>query len=167
MDETQRWYAVRTKPRRESFAQIELGRRGVETFFPRIMESTPSEEPTVGPLFPSYLFARLRLDTQYTRVVWAPGVRGFVAFGGVPPSLGDDVIGFLQERCGSEGVVRLVSSYNDGDLVRIKRGPLGGLVGVVQGDANGRSRVQVLMELLRRRTQVTVPVTMLEHAGAV
>lgn len=166
MEELQHWYTVRTKPRREAFAQMELGRRGVETFLPRIIEPGRSEEPSVGPLFPSYLFARLSLQTQYTRVVWAPGVRGFVAFGGAPPSVGDDVIAFLQERCGSEGVVRVVPSFSDGDLVRIKRGPLGGLVGVVQGDDGGRSRVQVLMELLRKRTQVSVPAAMLEHAGA-
>ena len=64
MEELQHWYTVRTKPRRESFAQMELGRRGVETFLPRIIEPGRREEPSVGPLFPSYLFARLSLQTE-------------------------------------------------------------------------------------------------------
>ena len=56
-----------------------------------------------------------------------------------------------------------VSNAHDGDLVRVTRGPLGGLVGVVQGQVSGQCRVRVLMELLRRRTQVSVPSQILEH----
>ena len=72
---------------------------------------------------------------------------------------------FLQERCGKEGIVQALPVFAAGDLVRVRRGPLSGLVGVVQGDVSGQRRVQVLMELLRRQTQVTVPVELLEHAG--
>ena len=32
------WYVVRSKPRREEYAQDQLLRRGVETFLPRIIE---------------------------------------------------------------------------------------------------------------------------------
>jgi transcription antitermination factor NusG len=161
------WYAVRSKPRRELFAQAELCRREVKTFLPRILEpGRLRDEPTVGPLFPGYLFAQIRIETQYNRVIWTPGVRGFVSFGDVPAPVGDDVIDFLQQRCGAEGIVRALPVFREGELVRVRRGPLSGLVGVVQGDVSGRRRVQVLMELLRRRTQVTLPIELLEHAGA-
>ena len=63
--------------------------------------------------------------------------------------------------------MRIVPTFHDGDLVRVTRGPLGGLIGVVQGHVSGECRVRVLMELLRRRTQVSVPSQLLEHvAGA-
>ena len=160
------WYVVRSKPRREQFAQDQLVRRGVDTFLPRILECPRGhDDPVVGPLFPGYLFARIDLFTQHNSVIWAPGVRGFVAFGDVPAPVDPAVIEFLQARCGAEGVVRVVPSFHDGDVVRVTRGPLGGLVGVVQGQSSGRERVRVLMELLRRRTQVSVPMRMLEHVG--
>ena len=37
------WYVVRSKPRREVFAQGQLIRRGVETFLPRIAERVRSQ----------------------------------------------------------------------------------------------------------------------------
>jgi hypothetical protein len=85
MSESLHWYVVRSKPRREEYAQGQLLRRGVETFLPRILEADgPRCERTVGPLFPGYLFARIDLLSQYNSVIWAPGVRNFVAFGEVP-----------------------------------------------------------------------------------
>jgi transcription antitermination factor NusG len=164
---TQEWFVVRTKPRREEYAQDQLTRRGVDTFLPRILEpGRASGEPVVGPLFPGYLFASIDLSTQYTRVIWAPGVRSLVAFGDVPSPVDPEVVEFLQTRCGAEGIVYAVPSFDDGDLVRVRTGPLAGLVGVVHGRVSGRCRVRVLMELLRRRTHVTVPVDLLEHASA-
>jgi transcriptional antiterminator RfaH len=160
------WYVVRSKPRREEYAQEQLVRRGVETFLPRILEPLRGgSEPVVGPLFPGYLFARVDLLSQYNRVIWAPGVRNFVAFGDIPAALDSAVVDFLRARCGPEGVLRLVRTFHDGDLVRVTRGPLGGLIGVVQGYVSGQCRVRVLMELLRRRTQVSVPSQLLEHVG--
>ena len=119
----------------------------------------------VGPLFPGYLFARVDLLSQYNSVIWAPGRARLVAFGDVPAAVDPAVVEFLQERCGPEGVVRVVPTFHDGDLVRVTRGPLGGLIGVVQGHVSGECRVRVLMELLRRRTQVSVPSQLLEHVG--
>ncbi len=160
------WYVVRSKPRREGYAQDQLMRRGVETFLPRILEVCQSgPEPTIGPLFPGYLFAHIDLASQYTRVVWTPGVRSFVAFGEVPTPVDEEVIDFIQRRCGAEGFIRVVRTFHDGDAVRVKSGPLEGLVGIVQGQVSARCRVQVLMELLQRRTRVSVPLEMLEHAS--
>ena len=166
MSDARQWYVVRSKPRREAYAQGQLLRRGVETFLPRILEAGgPRLEPSVGPLFPGYLFARVDLECQYNSVIWSPGVRSFVAFGDVPAAVDPAVVAFLQERCGTEGVVRVVRTFHDGDVVRIVRGPLGGLVGVVQGQVSGQMRVRILMELLRRRTQVSVPAQLLEHVA--
>jgi transcriptional antiterminator RfaH len=165
MDDSPQWFVVRSKPRREDYAQDQLARRGVDTFLPRIMETSRSNgEPLVGPLFPGYLFARLDLASQFTRVIWAPGVHSLVSFGDLPCAVDRDVIDFLRERCGAEGVVHAVPRFDDGDVVRVRSGPLSGLVGVVQGRVSGRCRVRVLMEILRRRTQVSVPIEMLEHA---
>ena len=161
------WFVVRTKPRREDFAQGQLARRGVDTFLPRILEpGRVAGEPVVGPLFPGYLFANISLSAQYTSVIWAPGVRSLVSFGDVPSPVDTEVVEFLQLRCGAEGIVRAIPTFDDGDFVRVKSGPLAGLVGVVQGNVSGRWRVRVLMELLKRRTHVTVPIRMLEHASA-
>jgi transcriptional antiterminator RfaH len=146
MIEVREWYVVRTKPRRESYAQEQLIRRGVETFLPRILEPGRARpDPTIGPLFPGYLFAHIDLAAQYNSVIWAPGVSRFVAFGEVPASIDGAAIEFLQARGGAEGIVRVMPTFEDGDMVRVTLGPLSGLVGVVQGYITGQGRVRVLM----------------------
>jgi transcription antitermination factor NusG len=168
MSASKRWYVVRSKPRREGYAQEQLVRRGVETFLPRILEPVPlRDEPALAPLFPGYLFAHVDLEMQHNNVIWSPGVRGFVAFGELPAAIDEAVVAFLQVRCGREGVVRVERRFSDGDRVRVLQGPLRGLVGVVEGYVRGDARVRVLMELLRRRTQVSVPARLLEHVAHV
>ncbi len=157
------WYVVRSKPRREHFAQIQLMRRGIQTFLPRMAETAEVRSaPGSTALFPGYLFARIELSQQYTSVIWTPGVSAMVAFGDVPVPVEGDVIEFLQQRCGEHGILVSAPSFDDGQAVRVTGGPLAGLEGVVRGRVSGRDRVRVLMELLRRRTEVSVPVSMLE-----
>ena len=161
------WFVVSTKARREKFAQEQLGRRGVDTFLPRILESACLRPtPIVAPLFPGYLFVRIDLEDQYFDVVWTPGVRRFVGFGASPCPVDDAVIDFLHARIGKEGILRHVPVLRQGDVVRIKRGPFEGLVGIIENPGCGRGRVRVLMELLRRQTRVEVPQQILERVSA-
>jgi len=164
---TRQWFVISTKVRREQFAQDQLGRRGVATFLPRIMEpARTSSKPTIAPLFPSYLFVNIDLEEQYFDVVWTPGVRKFIGFGALPSAVDDAVIDFLQAQVGDEGVLRPVRVFKTGDLVRIKRGPFEGLVGIIENPGCGRGRVRVLMELLRRQTRVEVPEQIIERVSA-
>lgn len=167
LTENSAWYVVRSKPRREQFAQAQLIRRGVETFLPRICERNRARaEPVVGALFPGYLFARVDLETQYTSVIWTPGVHSMVSFGDIPAPVEPDVVEFLQKRCGPHGLIVATPRFEAGDQVRIVGGPLAGLHGIVQERVSGRDRVRVLMELLRRRTQVTLPLDLLESVAS-
>jgi|MudIll2142460700_1097286.scaffolds.fasta_scaffold51782_2 transcription elongation factor/antiterminator RfaH len=161
------WFVVNTKARREAFAQLQLAQRGVETFLPRILErGRYGAAPTVAPLFPGYLFACLDLARQHGAVIWTPGVRKLVGFGATPSPVDDDVVAFLQERVGHEGILRPTSSLKAGDLVRVTHGPFEGLVGIIDRPVGARGRVRVLMDLLRRQTQVEVPEQMLERISA-
>ncbi len=160
------WYVVRSKPRREQFAQGQLIRRGVETFLPRIAERGRVRGGSgISPLFPGYLFARIELATQYAAVVWTPGVHSMVTFGDVPVPVDSEVVEFLQRRCEEHGLIVAIPRFETGDEVRVVDGPLVGLRGIVEEHVCGRTRVRVLMELLRRRTQVTLPMELLESVA--
>jgi transcriptional antiterminator RfaH len=161
------WFVISTKARREQFAQDQLGRRGVESFLPRILEPARLRmQPVVAPLFPGYLFVHIDLEEQYFDVVWTPGVRKFVGFGSLPCALEEPVVEFLRARAGREGIVHAMPVYKAGDIVRIKYGPLEGLVGIIENPGGGRGRVRVLMELLRRQTRVEVPQQIIERVTA-
>src|SRR5215471_12244041 len=94
------WYVVRTKTRKEDYAVQQLEHRGVAVFLPRILEYGRDE---ITPLFPGYLFVHIALLEQYYRVVWTPGVRGFVSFGPTPTPVQDSVIRFIAASAGEGG----------------------------------------------------------------
>ena len=149
------WYVVRTKTRKEDYAVTQLERRGVSVFLPRIIEYGRDE---IAPLFPGYLFVHIQLLEQYYRVVWAPGVRSFVAFGPTPTPVQESVIAFIAASAGEGGVIRPLAPFKAGDRVQIKSGPLAGLIAVVQGPCSQRGRVQILLDFLRQGATVELPV---------
>ena len=58
------------------------------------------------------------LLAQYYRVVWAPGVRSFIAFGEVPTPVQNSVV-YLIRASATNGVIRLLAPFKPGDRVQI------------------------------------------------
>ena len=154
------WYVVRTKARKEDYAVQQLERRGVTVFLPRILEFGHDE---VAPLFPGYLFVHVALLEQYYRVVWAPGVRSFVAFGPTPTPVQESVIRFIAASAGEGGIIRAIAPFKQGDRVQIRSGPLAGLMAVVQRPCSGRGRVQILLDFLRQGATVELPAGLVDR----
>jgi len=153
------WYVVRTKPRKEDFAVQQLEGRGVRVFLPRVLEYGHDD---VAPLFPGYLFVRIALLAQYYRVVWTPGVRGFVAFGATPTPVGDAVVRLILASAGEGGVIRQQPRLQAGDRVQITGGPLAGLMAVIEQPCSQRGRVKIFLDFLRRGATVELPVGLVE-----
>ena len=161
------WFVVRTKVRREQYAEWQLARRGVQTFLPRICEPARAGiHHVIAPLFPGYLFVHIDIETQHFDVVWTPGVSKFVSFGATPCPLEDAVVEYLRARAGVEGIIRAYPVFRSGDHVRVKYGPFAGLEGVIESPVSGRGRVRILMELLRRQTRVELPQEFVDRVPA-
>jgi len=158
------WYVVYSKPRREEFAQAHLQRKGLEVFFPQL--ALPYPRPRQGhivPLFPNYLFVRLQLPEEYNYAIWSPGVKTIVSFNGVPSPIDEAIVLFLKEQANAQGVIQGRSNLTVGQEVRIKGGPLDGLIGIIQDPPDARGRVGVLMQLLSRQVKVAVPLQFVEN----
>ena len=157
------WYVVYAKPRREEFACSHLRRKGLEVFFPRL--ALPNPRPRQGqivPLFPNYLFVHLQLSKEYNYVLWSPGVKTIVNFNGSPPSVDEGIINLLKNQADREGIIKGHSNLTTGQEIRIKGGPLDGLIGIIHDPPNARGRVSILMQLLSRQVKVEVPVHFIE-----
>ncbi len=151
------WFVVRTKPQKEEFARLNLERREVEVYLPRIVGTSASERPVPTPLFPCYLFVKLSLTQGYHRVVWTPGVKGFVAFGQEPAPVDDEVVEYLQHRTGEDGLIRPENRLRVGDRVKVTRGPFSGLIGIIERPCGRKGRIKVLMDFLKRGIIVDLP----------
>jgi transcription antitermination factor NusG len=162
-DDDAAWYVVAVKLRRERFAAIELARRGLEVFLPRLALARRGVE-RVGALFPGYLFAHLVLPRDWNRVVWVPGVRRLVTFEGDAPAVPPDAVTYLRAQAGPDGViVARPRPLPVGHRVRVTDGPLAGLVGSIENPPDARGRVSVLMDILRTQTRVSIDVAFLEE----
>jgi transcriptional antiterminator RfaH len=160
-DGSSRWYVLRTKPRAEAFSAAGLRARRLEVYFPKLLvsswgrRSSDVDEGATEPLFPGYLFARLDLASDFSRVAWTPGIRNFVSFGGeTPQSVDDAVVEVLRSRAGGGEIVRPREALRAGDAVEVRCGPFAGLLGIIDRPIGGGGRVRVLLEILRRETRV-------------
>ena len=152
---SQYWYVVYSNPHKEQQAQFHLGLKGVQTFFPRLhVPASGDGKGKVVPLFRNYLFARIDVSSEYHLVVWTPGVRRLVSFGGEPIPIQEDLVQFLKQRADPQGVIPARSRLRRSQEVEISGGPFDGLMGIIQAPPDDKGRVKVLLRLLNR--QVTV-----------
>ena len=151
----QEWYVVYSKPHQEERAQYYLRLRGVHVFLPRLdLPGGFQKKKRLVPLFPNYLFVQVHLSTQSQYVIWSPGVKGFVHFGGTPLPLEDSVVDFLKHQADSAGIIKARSRLKPGQEVEIQEGPFAGLFGVIQEPPDDKGRVKVLLRLLSRQISV-------------
>lgn len=158
--DSRNWYLIQTKPGNEQRAEFNLSNQGIETFLPlyrvhqfnfgRITEKKK-------PLFPSYLFARFELPSNYYQVKWTRGVHKIVAFGDLPVPVSDEIIQAIKKRAGKDNLIELEEDWQEGDIVEIISGPLKGLRGIFQKKISDKGRIKILLSMLGAEVPVHIP----------
>lgn len=150
-----RWYAAYTSANHERRVAEQLAIRKVEHFLPTYSSVRRWKDRRVIleiPLFAGYVFVRLALRDRL-QVLKTPGVAKLVGFGTTPTALPQTEIDAL--RVGLTGGVKVEPHpyLNVGHRVRIKRGPLAGLEGILIR-RKGCPRVVVALDLIQRAVSV-------------
>lgn len=160
MEESLRWFVAQVKPHADAIACAHLGRRGVQTFAPRLaLPRWTARGGAVVPMFPGYVFVRIALERDFHRVAFSPGVRRLIGAGDQPAPLDDRVVDFLRTRAGDDGIVAARSDLTPGRRVRLDGGPFEGLTAIIERPPDARGRVRILMALLNGRVvRARVPV---------
>ena len=134
-----KWYAVFTLPQNEKSAMRQLALRQVEAFLPTYESvkvwKNRQRVRIVMPLFPTYLFVNIERH-QRVKVLQSPGVIHIVGNKREDTPIADSEIELL--RSGVQG--RKVEPYRElavGKMVRIKRGSMEGVEGVLVRKGNG------------------------------
>jgi transcription antitermination factor NusG len=151
------WYAAYTKPCHEKRVAEHLGIRGVDFFLP-LCRSTRRWNNGCNvtlerPLFPSYVFVHL-LSRERVQVLELSSVLSIAGTGHEPTPLPDEDIerlrsGLLQVNAEPHPVLTV------GEKVRIRRGPLEGLHGIVSRQKN-QFRVVLTLDLIMKSVVVEV-----------
>lgn len=151
------WYAAYTCANHEKRVAGELGVRGVEHFLPLYRSTRRWKDRRVQlelPLFPGYLFVRLPLSDRL-RVLQIPSMVRLVGFGGWPTALPEEQLEALRTGLNEQSRAEPHPFLALGRKVRIARGPLEGLAGILVR-RKGRCRFVLSLELIQRSIIVDV-----------
>jgi transcriptional antiterminator NusG len=151
------WYAAYTYAQHEKRVAEQLAQRDVEHLLPLYAAMHRWKDRRVrveSPLFPGYVFVRLVLQDRL-RVLQVPGVVRLVGFGGLPSALPDDQIEILRSGLADQLHAEPHPFLVVGRRVRIVRGPLAGLEGILRRKKNSL-RFVLSVELIQRSVAVDV-----------
>ncbi|MCW1912654.1 hypothetical protein OJ996_03650 [Luteolibacter sp. GHJ8] len=157
------WFCLKTQTKREAIAAAHLRElEGVEVFCPMLRYRKATRRGKVWwveALFPGYVLARFRLESEERAVMYSQGVRGLVRFGDKVPSVPDDFVDALRlevARQGAKEVLTVGPRITEGEEVELAHGPLGGVRATVVEVLPARERVKVLLEFLGREQVIEV-----------
>jgi transcriptional antiterminator RfaH len=145
--EAANWYLIRTKPQKERWVADQLAGILPEVFLPLLKAKVPRwgrMAPSISPLFPCYLFARLDLQQKYFDIKYMQGVRGLVSAGNEPLVVPVAIVEEIRRRA-KDGVVEIAPKpLVRGERVTIVEGPFRGLEAIFERYLSGAERVALL-----------------------
>src|SRR5579872_3476392 len=151
------WFALSVKSRFEKSVANFLANRGYESFLPlykaRRQWSDRIKETEV-PLFPGYLFCRFDIHNRLP-ILMIPGVQHVVGGAQLPTPIDDNEMNALRTVIHA-GLSRQPWPFLQiGDRVKIERGSLAGVEGILL-QMKGRHRLVLSVSLLQRSVAVDI-----------
>lgn len=145
------WYAIYTKPNRESKIMELLTEQQIECYLPlrkTLRQWSDRKKWITEPLFRCYLFVKVS-NVEYFTVLDSPGVVGYVSFGGkaqtVPGSQIEN-IKTLVANADNEFVITH-DKIAKGALAEVLSGPLKGIQGEIV-EICGQSRILIRVDAM-------------------
>jgi len=164
------WFVIKTKPLAEEDVKTRLTRAHFEVFLPRIrtiMRGHLKPVSRLKSLFPSYLFARLNLDDAevFHMIKYTRGVHKILGNGTIPVPIPEDVVDCIRERVNKEDVLEQALVFKKGDSVRICRGPLRDLIGILEKPVSSAGRVRVLLQIMHKVVRAELSCSEIERTS--
>jgi transcription antitermination factor NusG len=151
------WYAVRVRSNYERTVSTVLEQKGVEQFVPtyRSRRMWADRVKTLDlPLFPGYVFCRIRLDERNV-VVTTDGVVNIVGAGRQPIAVSEAEIEAIRKVVQSGVPAEPCHFLKTGQIVRINHGSLTGVEGILT-KVKSSWRLVISVNLLERSVAVEI-----------
>lgn len=149
--ESDQWFALAVKPRFDKAVARALEVKGYETLLPlyrKQRKDAARSKVSELPLFPGYVFCRFDVQTRLP-ILTTPGVIHVLGAGNIPMPLSDVEINSLQTAIKAQIPVQPFPFVGAGQRVRINRGFLAGVEGIVIS-CKHRLRLVLSVTLLQR-----------------
>lgn len=155
------WYIIKTKPHRDESVGTLLTNGGFEIFNPKIREISYRSRIRyfiTKQLFPCYLFLNAEFDNPQNihLVKYTRGVSKILCTENKPLPVEPLIIQTIQEQCNNQGIVDRSIPLKKGDLIRVKKGMLKDLIGILEKPLPAEQRIIVLLNLANYKMQATL-----------
>ena len=151
------WFAVNTRARYEEFVAKQVRGKGYDVFLPVYKAKRRWSDRTKElelPLFPGYLFCRFD-PVQRLPIITIPGVIQIVGVGKTPVPVDEEEIISIQKASVTDVPREPWPFAHIGEKVRIERGPLFGIEGVLL-NVKGGHRLVLSVTLLQRSVALEI-----------
>lgn len=159
MSNDKHWFAVYTRSKGEKKLAIELQYAGIEHYLPmvkRLRQWSDRKKLVEEPLFRSYIFVYIN-EADYWKVLNTPGAVRFIKFEGkpveIPPKQITAIKLYIEDPDPDESDL---SDLQEGQLVRVKSGPMEGLIGRLIQMRN-QFRLVILIEAVGKSIRLNIP----------
>ena len=158
-NQRKRWLVLYSRPRYEKKIDSQLGELGISSYLPLRQEMhqwSDRKKVVEVPLFSSYIFVHVN-ERERVIALSADGVIKCVSFGKKLAVVSSATIANLKLMMTRPADVRVEqTALNLGQRVRVKYGPMQGLVGHL-AEFRGHTRVILLVEAIHQAVSVEVP----------
>lgn len=151
------WFALNTRFRYEDYVAKQLSAKGYEILLPiyRSRRRWSDRMKNVElPLFPGYLFCRFDANDRLP-ILTTPGMIQVVGFGRTPVPVEDAEISAIQRAISSDLTREPWPYLQIGERVRVERGAMQGVEGILLS-VKGGHRLVLSITLLQRSVAVEV-----------
>ena len=122
------WIVVHTKSNNEFKAKTNLTRQGYEVFCPKVIKSVNSfnrMKKLIKPLFPGYIFVKLKNDQNWLKINSTFGVKKILKFGEKIYELPIGILNNIKFKCNDDEICNVLP-LKKGDKVKILSKKLSG-----------------------------------------
>jgi transcription antitermination factor NusG len=159
-EEGRKWYAIYTRSRHEKVVYELLNDKGIETFLPlRVVLShwKDRKKKIESPLFPGYLFTRINISDDFTKVVTSKGVVKVLGTNGTPVPIPDEEVDSVRTLLKSGLRYDPYPYLKSGMKVVVINGLLQGIIGKII-ERLGKYKLLISIELIKRSISVEIDV---------
>jgi transcriptional antiterminator RfaH len=158
------WFCVRTHLKHEHIAAAHLRLiPDVDVFNPQLRVLRPSRAGrrwSMESLFPNYIFVHFDLEAMLEKVVYSPGVKMVLRFGGRVPEVPESVMAELRRDLLELDNEVVTDTPAEGEEVEIIGGAFAGMKASVAHLLPGKLRAQILLEVMGRQVPAVLSLDM-------
>ncbi len=166
------WFALWIRSRQEKTSATMLGALGIPHFLPlksEVRQWSDRRQTVTVPLFSGYMFVRINsVRDRRLEVLKIPGIAGFVGNQTGPLPIPDQQIEDIRTVLETRVECATFPLLNEGDGVRVVRGPLAGVEGRLIR-TNSSTRLSISIEMIHKSLLVSISrhdVELIEHRAA-